>query len=152
MSPTPNDKSSSSPDLVTRRDAAAKGTIPHPVLCPNVVCRGCTGQLIHISRMRANRILVHSPLSSPRQDTNSPSVSVKKESLDDDRRASTRTSGSARTSVVDDHTGVDPLSLHILKRTGTEAQLKYRGSGTIPGDEGMRSRQGSVSLHPEPTP
>ena len=57
MSPNPNDKSSSSPDLVTRRDAAAKGTIPHPVLRPNVVCRGCTGQLNHISRMRANRML-----------------------------------------------------------------------------------------------
>lgn len=77
---------------------------------------------------------------------------MKKESLEDDRRASIRTSGSARTSVVDDHSGVDPLSLHILKRTGTEAQLKYRGSGAIPGDEGMRSRQGSVSLHPEPAP
>jgi hypothetical protein len=77
---------------------------------------------------------------------------VKKESLEDDRRASIRTSGSARTSVVDDHTGVDPLSLHILKRTGTEAQLKFRSSGTIPGDEGIRSRQGSVSLHPEPAP
>ena len=77
---------------------------------------------------------------------------MKKESLDDDRRASTRASGSARTSIVDDRSGVDPLSLHILKRTGTEAQLKFRSSGTIPGDEGMRSRQGSLSLHPEPAP
>lgn len=76
---------------------------------------------------------------------------MKKELIDDDRRTSTRTSGSARTSLVDDH-GVDPLSLHILKRTGTEAQLKYRGSGSIPGDEGMRSRQESVSIHPETLP
>jgi hypothetical protein len=77
---------------------------------------------------------------------------VKKESIDDDKRASTRTSGSTRTSVVDDH-GVDPLSLYILKRTGTEAQLKFRASGgPIPGDDGVRSRQGSVSIHLEATP
>jgi len=76
---------------------------------------------------------------------------VKKESIDDERRISTRTSGSIRTSVVGDR-GVDPLSLHILKRTGTEAQLKYRASGSITGDEGMRSRQGSVSIHPETIP
>ena len=52
--------------------------------------------------------------------------------------------------MVDDH-GLDPLSLHILKRTGTEAQLKYRG-GPIPVDEGSRSRQGSMSTHPEASP
>jgi len=76
---------------------------------------------------------------------------MKKESIDDERRTPTRTSGSTRTSVVDDR-GVDPLSLHILKRTGTEAQLKYRASGSIAGDEGMRSGQGSVSIHSETTP
>jgi len=53
---------------------------------------------------------------------------------------------------VDDR-GVDPLSLHILKRTGTEAQLKFRPSGTLPAaEEGTRSRQGSVSNHPEGVP
>jgi hypothetical protein len=76
---------------------------------------------------------------------------VAKESLDKDRRTSSRASGSPRTSPVDDH-GVDPLSLHILKRTGTEAQLKYRPSGPNPGEEGQRSRQGSLSNHPEVLP
>ena len=68
-----------------------------------------------------------------------------------DSRTANRTPGSTRTSVVDDH-GVDPLSLHILKRTGTEAQLKYRNSGSFPGDEVSRSRQGSVSSRPETNP
>jgi hypothetical protein len=90
-------------------------------------------------------ILVHSPLASPRLDNISP---VNKDSLEGDRRTSTRTSGSNRTSVVDDH-GVDPLSLHILKRTGTESQLKYRGSAPIANEEGVKSRQGSFSTHPE---
>ena len=72
---------------------------------------------------------------------------MKKESIDDERRTPTRTSGSIRTSAVDDR-GVDPLSLYILKRTGTEAQLKYRASGSITGEE---SRQGSVSI-PETSP
>jgi hypothetical protein len=95
---------------------------------------------------------VHTPLSSPRLDTNSPSLSVNKDSLEDERRLSTRTSGSLRGSIVDDH-GVDPLSLHILKRTGTEAQLKFRSSGPVPGEEGgTRSRQGSMSTHPETIP
>jgi hypothetical protein len=102
--------------------------------------------------MSANTFrIVLSPHSSPRLDDNSPSLAVKKESIDDGRGASTRLSGSSRTSAVDDH-GVDPLSLHILKRTGTEAQLKYRGSGSFPGDEDMRSRHGSVSIHAETVP
>jgi hypothetical protein len=75
---------------------------------------------------------------------------VKKESIDDERRQPNRSSGSTRT-VIDDR-GVDPLSLHILRRTGTEAQLKYRASGSIAGDEGMRSRQESVSIHSETIP
>jgi hypothetical protein len=95
--------------------------------------------------------LVYSPVASPRLDTISPSLSVNKDSLDTDRRASSRASGSPRTSLVDDR-GVDPLSLHILKRTGTEAQLKYRPSGPNPGEEGTRSRQGSLSNHPEASP
>jgi hypothetical protein len=95
---------------------------------------------------------VHTPLSSPRLDTNSPSLSNYKESLEDERGLSTRTSGSLRDSIVDDH-GVDPLSLHILKRTGTEAQLKFRSSAPVPGEEGgTRSRQGSMSTHPETIP
>lgn len=105
-----------------------------------------------MSQMSANTVcIVLSPPSSPRLDENSPTLTVKKESIDDGRGASTRVSGSARTSAVDDH-GVDPLSLHILKRTGTEAQLKYRGSGSLPGDEDMRSRHGSVSIHAETLP
>ena len=106
------------------------------------------------SRMSANtgfQFIVQSPLSSPRLDENPLSLSVKKESIDDERKTSTRTSGSTRASVVDDR-GVDPLSLHILKRTGTEAQLRYRASGSIVGDEGMRSGQGSVSIHSETIP
>ena len=95
--------------------------------------------------------LVNSPITSPRLDSISPSLSLTKESLDNDRHASSRASGSPRTSLVDDR-GVDPLSLHILKRTGTEAQLKYRPSGPNPGEEGQRSRQGSLSNHPETTP
>jgi hypothetical protein len=95
--------------------------------------------------------LVHSPMASPRLDTISPSISLTKESLDNDRRASSRASGSSQPSLVDDR-GVDPLSLHILKRTGTEAQLKYRPSGPNPGEEGTRSRQGSLSNHPEAPP
>jgi hypothetical protein len=87
---------------------------------------------------------VQSPRTSPRPEDPSASLSSKKESLDDDRRASTRTSGSTRTSVVDDH-GLDPLTLHILKRTGTEAQLKFRASGPAPGDDAVASRQGSFS-------
>jgi len=42
--------------------------------------------------------------------------------------------------------------LHILKRTGTEAQLKYRSSGTLPGDEGAKTRQGSISNPAEANP
>lgn len=81
---------------------------------------------------------VQSPHTSPRPEDPSASLSSKKESLDDDTRLSTRTSGSTRTSVVDDH-GLDPLTLHILKRTGTEAQLKFRG------DDAVASRHGSFS-------
>lgn len=51
---------------------------------------------------------------------------------------------------MDDH-GLDPLSLHILKRTGTEAHLKFRSGGPIAGEEGMKSRQGSFTTHPETT-
>ena len=77
---------------------------------------------------------------------------VKKESVDEDRKGSIRTSGSPRTSLVDDR-GVDPLSLHILKRTGTEAQLKYRASGSITGDDVIHNRQGStISIYPEIVP
>jgi len=81
-------------------------------------------------------------------DSISPSNVLSKDSVEGDRKTSIRTSGSNRTSVVDDH-GVDPLSLHILKRTGTEAQLKFRGSGSLTGEEGGRDRQGSFSTHPE---
>jgi hypothetical protein len=87
---------------------------------------------------------VQPPRTSPRPDDASGSLSPKKESLDDDRRLSTRTSGSTRTSVVDDH-GLDPLTLHILKRTGTEAQLKFRASGPGQGDDAVASRHGSFS-------
>jgi hypothetical protein len=45
--------------------------------------------------------------------------------------------------VLEDH-GVDPLSLHILQRTGTQSQFKFRT-----GEEGPRSSQGSMSHHPE---
>lgn len=98
-----------------------------------------------------NAFLVHSPLASPRLDSISPSLSLTKESLDNDKKASSRASASPRTSLVDDH-GVDPLSLHILKRTGTEAQLRYRPSGPNPGEEGQWSREGSLSNHPEAVP
>ena len=48
---------------------------------------------------------------------------------------------------------MDPLSLHILKRTGTQGQLKFRASGpTTSPEEGQRSRQGSLSVHPEGIP
>jgi len=87
---------------------------------------------------------VQSPHTSPRPEDSPPSLSSKKESLDDDRRVSTRTSGSTRTSVVGDH-GLDPLTLHILKRTGTEAQLKFRAGGSGPGDDVGGSRQPSFS-------
>jgi hypothetical protein len=53
--------------------------------------------------------------------------------------------------LVDDH-GVDPLSLHILKRTGTEAQLKFRGGGSMGNEEVTTSRHGSFSNHPEAVP
>jgi len=84
------------------------------------------------------------PRSSSIPDDPSSSLSPKKESLDGDRKGSIRTSGSTRTSVADDH-GLDPLSLHILKRTGTEAQLKFRSGSNVPGDDGLRSPQGSFS-------
>ena len=45
---------------------------------------------------------------------------------------------------MDDH-GLDPLSFHILKRTGTEGQLKFRSGSNVPGDDGVRSPQGSFS-------
>jgi hypothetical protein len=92
-------------------------------------------------------VLVNSPHTSPRLDNIAP---VNKDSSEGDRRTSTRTSGSNRTSVVDDH-GVDPLSLHILKRTGTEAQLKFRGGAPIGSEEDVKSRQGSFSNNPEAT-
>src|SRR5208282_1968178 len=78
------------------------------------------GEDIRCPKMSANSFrIVLSPHSSPRVDENSPALTVKKESIDDGRGTSTRASGSTRTSALDDH-GVDPLSLHILKRTGTE--------------------------------
>jgi hypothetical protein len=93
----------------------------------------------------ANRKVNPSPSPAPE----SPRLSSNKQSLDDG--ITSRTAGSSRTSVVDDH-GLDPLSLHILKRTGTEAQLKFRGPpAQPPSEEGQRSRQGSLSNHPEGT-
>jgi hypothetical protein len=106
------------------------------------------------SEVRANTFfffLVHSPYKSHQLDEDSAAPAVKKQSVDEDRKATIRTSGSPRTSLVDDR-GVDPLSLHILKRTGTEAQLKYRASGSIAGDEGVLNRQGSIKTYQETVP
>ena len=92
--------------------------------------------------------IIVTPLPSPRPESAS-KLSTTKQSMDEETRVPSRSSGSK--SLVDDR-GVDPLSLHILKRTGTEAQLKFRGTGTVPpGEEGQRSRQGSLSVHPEGT-
>jgi hypothetical protein len=140
--PTTANDNRSPIDNITRREASVKGTSSSPQET-GVVARFLRG---------INRVVVHTPLSSPKLDVNSPSLSVNKDSLDEERRLSTRTSGSLRGSIVDDH-GVDPLSLHILKRTGTEAQLKFRSSAPVPGEEGgTRSRQGSMSNHPEVIP
>ena len=46
---------------------------------------------------------------------------------------------------------MDPLSLHIMKRTGTEAQLKFRG-GSLGNEDSVSSRHGSFSTHSEVLP
>jgi hypothetical protein len=89
---------------------------------------------------------IQSPPVSLRSDHN---PLKRRESLDVESRTSNRTSGSTRTSLVADDHGLDPLSLHILKRTGTESHLKYLGTNSFPSDEGAGGRRGSMSAHAE---